>query len=109
MSLYEEVDAPNLFLMSTSSANESAYSHEFDSTLNTGLNDKFTFYFYKFLHDKFDGGRFTENTRLSEFQGMFPRSILNSGLQIKNTHVSKTLDQVHLFEYIPLPKHKVGG
>lgn len=60
MSLYEEVDAPNLFLLSTSSANESAYSHQFDPTLNTGLNDKFTYYFHKFLRNEFDGGKFTE-------------------------------------------------
>ena len=109
MSLYDEVEAPNLFLLSTSSANESAYSHQFSPSLNTGLNDKFTYYFHEFLHDKFDGAKFTEFTIINEFPKMFPRSILNSNLVIKNTHPTKSLEQVHLFEYIPLPKHKVGG
>ena len=52
MSLYDAVNSPNLFLVGSSNRDESAYSHQFDSDLNTSLNDKFTFYFYEFLYGK---------------------------------------------------------
>lgn len=46
MSLYDEVDAPNLFLVGTSVLGQSAWSNQHDSSIANDLNDKFTFAFY---------------------------------------------------------------
>jgi len=109
MSLFDDVEAPNLILIGSSSRNESAYSHQYDADLNTGLNDKFTFYFHLFLHGRHDQYSFSKNTRLSQFPQIFNRALLDSNLEIKSTHVTKKLSDVHLYEYIPLPGHNTNN
>ena len=84
MSLYDAVDSPGLTLIGSSSRNESAYSHQYDVDINTSLNDKFTFYFYEFLAGTFEK-KFTETTRLSHLPRLFPRSMLDSNVELKVT------------------------
>lgn len=49
MSLFEQVEAPNLVMVGTSVKGQHALSYQVDGTLNTYLNDRFTYFFYQFL------------------------------------------------------------
>jgi phosphatidylinositol glycan class K len=49
MSLFDQVSAPNIVMVGTSITGQHALSHQADGSLNTYLNDKFTYYFYQYL------------------------------------------------------------
>jgi glycosylphosphatidylinositol transamidase (GPIT) subunit GPI8 len=70
------------------------------------LNDKFTYFFYEFLEGNLPQ-KFTEKTRLSEFQDIFTKKDLKSDVTFKNNHSTRKLEDVYLQEYLPLPKTKV--
>ena len=107
MSLFDQVEAPNLFLLGTSITGESAYSNQHDNELNLELNDKFTFAFYQFLNGEYL--KYTKKTRLSDFPDLFPFTKLDSHIKIKHTHPTKTPADLHLYEYIPLPGTRIDG
>jgi len=107
MSLFDQVEAPNLFLMGTSKTGQSAYSHQHDNELNLELNDKFTFAFYQFLAGEYL--KYTKKTKLGDFPDLFPFSKLDSHIQIKYTHPTKTPADLYLYEYIPLPDTRIDG
>jgi phosphatidylinositol glycan class K len=72
MSLFDQVDAPNIFMVGTSIHGQHALSHLTDGSLNTYLNDKFSYFFYQFLKQQSDQlqrnkGSKVVGTRLSDF------------------------------------------
>uniref|UniRef100_A0A7S3MTC7 Uncharacterized protein n=1 Tax=Strombidium inclinatum TaxID=197538 RepID=A0A7S3MTC7_9SPIT len=104
MSLFEGVEAPNLFLMGTSVNGQSAYSYQYDAELNQDLNDRFSFFFlYQFLRNIYRE-KFTASTKMSDLFSLFPFLTLESNLAVKNNHNSRLISDVYLKEYIPLPK-----
>ena len=78
MSLFDFVEAPNLFMMGTSKTGQSAYSHQHDYHLNIELNDKFSYAFYQFLTG--DYLKYTKRTTLGDFPELFPFSKLDSNI-----------------------------
>ena len=50
-SMFHHIEAPNLYLLSTSRNHESAIADVTDGVLNTFLSDKFTQTFGEFLHE----------------------------------------------------------
>lgn len=105
MTLFDGIEAPDLFLYGTSLLGQSAYSNQHDFSLNLDLNDKFTFAFFEFL--KGDYGKFTEKTKLSDFPELFNFEKLHSNLGLKNTHRTRKPEDVYLQEYLPLPDSMV--
>ena len=88
MSLLEQVNAPNVIMVGSSVAGQHAYSHLVDKTLNTYLNDKFSFYLYEFLTSK----SFNRKVKISDFMSLFPYSKIDSDLTIKNNYRTKGAD-----------------
>mmetsp|Transcript_18441 Transcript_18441/g.31548 ORF Transcript_18441/g.31548 Transcript_18441/m.31548 type:complete len:132 (-) Transcript_18441:181-576(-) len=81
MSLFEQVETPNLFLLGTSIKDESAWSAQPDSSLNLDLNDKFSYHFlYKMLRGKNKEHQFTSQLKLSDLEVIFNFQKLNSHL-----------------------------
>ena len=107
MSLFDHVNAPNLFLLGTSKSGQSAYSHQHDHDMNMELNDKFSFAFFQFLNGEYL--KYTRKTTLGQFPELFPFTKLDSHLGIKYTHPTKTPADLHLYEYIPLPNTVIDG
>ena len=66
--------------------------------MNVFLNDKFTYFFWEFLYN----GQFTRNVKIADFLTLFPYSKLDSDLSFKNTHESKSPEQIYLYEYMPI-------
>ncbi len=91
MSLFDQVEAPNIVMLGTSITGQHALSHEVDNTLNTYLNDKFTFHFYNYLKQQVRIGG-NKKTKLSDLPKLFPSDKISSDVRIKSTHTSKTLD-----------------
>lgn len=106
MTLFDQVDSPDLILMGTSVLGQSALSHQHDFSMNMDLNDKFTFYMNEFLEGNMPE-KFTEKTTLSEFSSIFNHEIIKSDITFKNTHSTRKLEDIHLQEYLPLPNAKV--
>ena len=46
MSLFDQVNAPNIIMVGSSIHGQHALSYQNDGSLNSYLNDKFTYYFY---------------------------------------------------------------
>ena len=66
MSLFDNVEAPNIFLIGTSVIGQSAYSYQFDPDFNQDLNDRFSYYFfYEFLRN-LRRNKFTSQTKLTD-------------------------------------------
>lgn len=95
MSLFDQVDAPNIVMVGTSVTGQHALSYQLDGTINTYLNDRFTFYFYQILKQQ-------KSARMSDFPSLFPYDKLQSDLKIKSTHKTKSLNEIYLHEYIPV-------
>ena len=108
MSLFDQISAPNLFLLGTSVSGQSAFSHKHDPSMNMDLSDKFSYHFYKFLDGKF-GRPYTKDVKLSDMPEYFPFSMLDSDVRIKHTHATKKPEDLYLYEYIPLPRHKIDS
>ena len=102
LSLYDAVDTPGLFLLASSNREESAWSHQYDSDINTSLNDKFSFYFYEFLFGVYKH-KFTSKTTFKQMRDIFDFAVLDSHIELKITNGTKRKD-LRLSEYIPLEK-----
>ena len=87
MSLFDDIEAPNLILLASSAHHESALSYEFDGDLNTNINDQFMYEFAKFIESE----KFTENTVLADFKGLFPKSRVKSEIGFKMTKNNNNL------------------
>ena len=105
MSLFDQVDAPNIAMVGSSVVGEHSLSDEIDKTLNTFVNDKFSHHLYEFLVSK----AFMRKTTLEDFKRLFNYDKISSTLDIKSTHPVKKLDQIFLYEYFPLDKEDVTG
>lgn len=90
-------------MVGSSVLGQHAFSHNLDGTLNTYVNDKFSYYLFELLRSK----SFTRKVRISDFHGMFPFSKIDSDLRVKNTFRGKTPEQVYLYEYLPIDKEDV--
>ena len=84
-SLFDQVESPDIVMVGTSVHGQHALSHHLDGALNTYINDKFTYFFYKFLKEG-------KNVRLSDFPAIFPFEKVESDLKIKSTHLNRKLD-----------------
>ncbi|CDW73443.1 gpi8p [Stylonychia lemnae] len=105
MTLFDRVNAPNIMMVGTSVLGQHAYSHLIDSSLNTYISDKFSFFFHEFIRTK----NFNRKVKISDFLNLFPYSKLDSDLQIKNTFKNKSPDQMFLYEFLPIDKEDVLG
>jgi glycosylphosphatidylinositol transamidase (GPIT) subunit GPI8 len=105
MSLFDQVESPNLVLASSSKHDESAYSHQFKPELNQYLNDHFTYEFYIDL----EGGKITEKTTMEDLYAFYPFDRIKSTLSIKHTLKDRTLKDVRLSEFFPVGRRKVEG
>lgn len=72
--------------------------------MNIFLNDRFTYFFSEAL---IWGNKFTRSTTIADFMTLFPESLIEADIDIKNTHVFKKNDQIYLHEYLPLDKNDV--
>ncbi len=86
-SLFDQVESPNIVMVGTSVHGQHALSHHHDGALNTYVNDKFSYYFYKYINEPQP-----KNVRLSDFPALFSYEKIQSDLKIKSTHRSKRLD-----------------
>ncbi len=97
-------------MVGTSVLGQHALSHQIDGSLNTYLNDKFTYFFYLFLKERSvypnskqsAKSKKAASVRLSDFEALFPYEKIQSDLRIKSTHKTKNLSQIYLHEYIPM-------
>ncbi|TNV76607.1 hypothetical protein FGO68_gene15958 [Halteria grandinella] len=108
MSLFDQVDAPNIIMVGTSITGQHALSYQTDGQINTYLNDRFTYHFYQYLK-QWNGDKKSGKVKLSEFPTLFTFEKLQSDLRIKSTHKTRTLDQIYLNEYIPLKPLKMDS
>lgn len=90
-------------MIGSSVLGQHALSHERDPDLNVFLSDKFTFFFYEFLLS----GLNNRSVKISDFTTLFPYSKVESDVRIKSTHKTKSLDQIYLYEYLPIDKNDV--
>jgi len=106
-SMFDDIVAPNLFLLGTSKHGESAVSDTQDGVLNTNGQDKPTEKFSYFLNNMFHR---KPDFKLGEFAKQFPASDIVSHIYWKNTHPTRKLDDVALREFIPISKdHVING
>jgi phosphatidylinositol glycan class K len=92
LSLFDQVDAPNIVMMGTSVTGQHALSNQIDGQINTYLNDKFTYYLYQYLKQWTEGVTPNKKVTMAEFPSLFPFDKIHSDLRIKSTHKVKTLD-----------------
>lgn len=104
-SLFEHIEAPNLFLLASSDYEESAVADTADGELNTMLADKFTAYFAEFLHSpigfKNEQSHGQANTKLADFSRLFTFDKIKSHVNWKTTS-SRKLTEVYLSEFMPI-------
>ena len=65
-SLFDQVESPNIVMVGPSIHGQHALSHNHDGALNTYVNDKFSYYFYKYIKEPQP-----KNVRLSDFPALF--------------------------------------
>jgi glycosylphosphatidylinositol transamidase (GPIT) subunit GPI8 len=93
------VEAPNIFMLSTSVVGESALADKTDGVLNTFLSDKFTGLFIDFLFQP-NGYRAQQGFKLSEFLRLFTFEKVMSQLSFKSTS-PRPLNEVLLSDFLP--------
>ena len=104
LSLFDQVEAPNILMVGTSIHGQHALSNQLDGGLNVYLNDRFSYHFVKFLESK----QFTRGTKISEFPSLFTNAKLLSDLAMKSTlSGNKTAADILLADYIPIDKQDV--
>lgn len=101
-SLFDQVfteDAPNLILLHTARADESALADKTDGELNVFLADKFSAVFGDFLHEP-QGYRANPNFSMADFSRFFTYDKILSHVGIRSTG-SRPLTDILLREYLP--------
>ena len=78
-------ETPDLILLSTARADESALADKTDGELNVFLADKFSAVFNDFLHEVKAGYRSNVNFRMSDFTRFFTFDKILSHLTIRTT------------------------
>ena len=102
-SMFHQVSAPNLFLLSSARNHESAIADETDGTLNTFLSDKFSQVFGEFLFQQ-NGFRQRGDFKLADFPRYFTYDKIKSHLDVITTSSERTLQEVLFKEYFPTNK-----
>lgn len=92
MTLFDEVNAPNIYMLATSVRGESAIADKTDGVLNTFLSDKFSGEFYDFLTMP-NGYSGQKNFKLQDFKRLFTYERILSHLVMKSTG-SRPLSEV---------------
>eukprot|EP00806_Schmidingerella_arcuata_P001789 Macronucleus_2613.p1 GENE.Macronucleus_2613~~Macronucleus_2613.p1 ORF type:complete len:238 (+),score=31.53 Macronucleus_2613:97-714(+) len=101
-SFFDEITAPNVYMMSTSLREESAYASNPDKRYNTFLMDNFTREFTSWLHDGYPK---QPDYKLSELAKTFDHSQIRSHIFFKETGMemgSRPLEDIMLREYFPV-------
>jgi phosphatidylinositol glycan class K len=101
-SLFDTLDAPNIIMLSTARAKESALSTDTDGELNVFMSDKFSGMFNEFLHEP-NGFRSNPNFRMSDLSRYFTFEKVLSHVDITTTG-SRPLQDIKFSEYFPLDK-----
>ena len=101
-SMFHQVNAPNLFLLSSARNHESAIADVTDGTLNTFLSDKFSAVFGEFLFQK-NGYRSRPDFKISDFPRFFTYDKVSSHVEVITTS-DKSLSDVLFREYFPTDK-----
>lgn len=106
-SMFDQIETPNILMMSSSRRDENAFSHAFQENLNTFLGDKFTFYLHLFLKES--SYQKLHKTTLKDFPQLYDFSKLDSHLAFKNNFPDKNLEDFKLTDYFPASKEDVIG
>ena len=97
--MFDEIEAPNIYMLATAVKGESALADKTDGVLNTFLADKFSGEFHQFLTQK-NGFSGQQNFKLSDFKRLFTYEKILSHLSMKSTG-SRPLSEVLLSEFLP--------
>ena len=101
-SLFDQLDAPNITMLSTARADESALAVDTDYDLNVFMSDKFSGLLNEFLHEP-NGYRSNTNFRMSDFTRYFTFDKVLSHVDITTTG-SRPLQDIKFSEFFPLDK-----
>ena len=99
-SMFHQVSAPNLYLLSSARNHESAIADETDGTLNTFLSDKFSQVFGEFLF-QYGGFKQRSDFKLADFPRYFTYDKIKSHLDVTTTSTERTLQEVLFKEFFP--------
>jgi glycosylphosphatidylinositol transamidase (GPIT) subunit GPI8 len=96
-SMFEQITAPNIVMVASADAHESALADSVDGVLNNYEQDAFDKVLWDFL---FNGGyQARRNFKISEMLAVFNYDLVKSHVTMKTT--GRPLDQVYLREYLP--------
>ena len=99
MTLFDEVTAPNIYMLATSVRDESAIADTTDGVLNTFLADRFSGEFNAFLTQP-NGFSGQQQFKLQDFKRLFTYEKILSHLTMKSTG-ARPLSEVLLSEFLP--------
>ena len=103
MSMFDQIEAPNIALVGSSKHYEHALSSINDGELNTSLGDKFTDAFTDYIYSK----SFHEKSTLQDFYTLFPFNMIKCTMQIKNNFVDQPLTDIYLKSFLPIQPSQV--
>mmetsp|Transcript_11616 Transcript_11616/g.8486 ORF Transcript_11616/g.8486 Transcript_11616/m.8486 type:complete len:119 (+) Transcript_11616:615-971(+) len=92
-----------MVMIGSSVVGQHALSEVLDEQLNLFLSDKFTHAFAELLSTS----KNLRSVRVADFLTLFPYSKIESDLRIKSTHTSRKIEDIFLYEYIPVDKADV--
>ena len=99
MTMFDEIEAPEIYMLATAVKGESALADKTDGVLNTFLADRFSAEFNLFLTQR-NGYSGQTQFKLSDFQRLFTYEKILSHLSMKSTG-SRPLGEVSLSEFLP--------
>mmetsp|Transcript_33236 Transcript_33236/g.23973 ORF Transcript_33236/g.23973 Transcript_33236/m.23973 type:complete len:113 (+) Transcript_33236:519-857(+) len=85
MSLFDQVEAPNILMVGSSAHEEHAVADTTDGEINVFMTDKFTENFLEFLNS----AEMSTNVRISDFTRLFTYDKIKSHVEFKNTFTDK--------------------
>ena len=107
LSLFDQVTAPNVYMIATSRHDESALASDSDPALNNYLSDNFSRDFFQFLTSPIGFSRRQDFT-LAEFPHEFDFHSIKSHVSLVNTSETRELKDVQLREFIPVSDVTMG-
>jgi GPI-anchor transamidase subunit K len=99
MTMFDEIEAPEIYMLASAVLGESALADKTDGVLNTFLADKFSAEFNLFLTQR-NGYRDQTQFKLSDFVRLFTYEKILSHLVMKSTG-SRPLSEVLLSDFLP--------
>ena len=108
LSLFDQVKAPNVYMVATSQHNESALAQDVDPAINNFLSDNFSRDFFDFLESPVGFQRRPSFT-IQNFQDHFTFDMIKSHVSLVNSEDSeRRLDEVLLKEFVPIGDVTMG-